>query len=414
MQQTAPTTGQRLARPFLALHRRLLPNAVWAGWTPYLWLIYLGFFFVQWPGQPPWDLAKWLLSLGAAGIFVVLYFRSFNCNLNQLAGILVGIATLGYIFVSYTGNGHTFIIYACALSAHYGSLRRSLKAMGLVLLGFAIEAVVLYFVPGWEFAHSIWFSVPTLVIGGVIGAANAWFADDETKRRVITQSQEEIRRLAATAERERIARDLHDLLGHTLTLVTVKAELAARLIERDAAAAASEVRELERISREALRQVREAVGGYRSGGLNGELVNAKVALQAARVTLSVEIDPRGCPPSHDDLLALVLREAVTNIVRHSGARLCREETHCDSDTVRLTIRDDGRGGNLREGNGLRGMRERLSLLDGVLHIDSDRRGTTLTAVLPLKEVPAPVPDTQPAGGAQVLHWPGTKSGRGAT
>ena len=394
MQDHAPTLGRRLARPFLALHRKLLPNAVWAGWTPYLWLVYLGFFFVQWPGVAPWDTFRWVLSIAAAVTFVVLYFRSYNCNPNQLASILVGIATLGYIFVTYTGNGHTFIIYACALSAHYGNLRKSLTAMALILLGFMIEASVMYFVPGWDFAHTIWFSVPTLVIGGVIGAANAWFADDETKRRVISQSQEEIRRLAATAERERIARDLHDLLGHTLTLITVKAELAARLAERDAAAAAGEVRELERISRDALRQVREAVGGYRSGGLNGELVNARVALQAARVTLSADIDPRGCPPSHDELCALVLREAVTNIVRHSGARLCKVEMRRDGTVVRLTIRDDGRGGNLREGNGLRGMRERLSLLDGILHVESTRKGTILTAIIPLPQqgdAPAAMP-----------------------
>lgn len=385
MQDHAPTLGQRLARPFLALHRKLLPNSMWAGWTPYLWLIYLGFFFVQWPEMPPWDAAKWVLAIGAAIVFVVLYFRSFNCTPNQLPSILAGIATLGYIFVTYTGNGHTFIIYACALSSHYGNLRKSLTAMALILLGFVIEAVFLYFIPGWQFAHSMWFSVPTIVIGGVIGAANAWFADDETKRRLISHSQEEIRRLAATAERERIARDLHDLLGHTLTLITVKAELAARLAERDAVAAAGEVRELERISRDALRQVREAVGGYRSGGLNGELVNARVALQAARVTLSVDIDPRGCPASHDDLCALVLREAVTNIVRHSGARRCGVEMRRDGEAVRLTIRDDGRGGTLREGNGLRGMRERLSMLDGTLHIESTRKGTTLVAVIPLPQ-----------------------------
>jgi two-component system sensor histidine kinase DesK len=379
------TYSSRLMRALLWVHHRLLPNAPWAGWTPYLWLIYLGFFFVQWPGQPPWDAAKWLMSIGAAITFMVLYFRSFNCNPNQLASILAGIATLGFIFVTYTGNGHTFIIYACALTAHYGNLRKSLKALGLILAGFFLEAAVMYFMPGWEFAHSLWFSVPTLMVGGIIGAANAWFADDLTKRRVISQSQEEIRRLAATAERERIARDLHDLLGHTLTLITVKAELAARLAERDVAAAAAQVRELEHISRDALRQVREAVGGYRIGGINGELVNARVALQAARVTLSTAIDPRGCPASHDDLCALVLREAVTNIVRHSGARRCDVEMRRDDGMVRLTIRDDGRGGSLREGHGLRGMRERLAMLDGSLHIESSRKGTTLTAVIPLRQ-----------------------------
>jgi two-component system sensor histidine kinase DesK len=397
----------------LRLHRWLLPNAMWAGWTPYLWLLYLGFFFVQWPGMPPWNATQWVFSAAAAGVFLVLYFRSYSCNPNQLASILCGITTLGLVFVTYTGNGHTFIIYACALSAHYGNLRKSFTALALILACFIAEATMMYFIPGWEFAHSIWFALPTVMVGGIVGAANAWFADDETKRRLISQSQEEIRRLAATAERERIARDLHDILGHTLTLITVKAELAARLAERDAAAAAPEIRELEKISRDALRQVREAVGGYRSGGLAGELVNARVALDATRVRLSVDVDRSGCPTSHDDLLALVLREAITNILRHSGARHCEVKLHRVGAAFHLTVRDDGRGGRVREGNGIRGMRERLSALDGNLHIDSDRRGTTLTAVLPLREAPASVPDTQPAGGAQVLHWPGSKS-RGAS
>ncbi|HEY1991308.1 MAG TPA: sensor histidine kinase [Gammaproteobacteria bacterium] len=404
--------SSRVLRALLWAHRRLLPNAAWAGWTPYLWLVYLGFLFMQWPGMPPWDPMKWVFACVAAVIFLILYFRSYNCQAHELPGILSGIATLGYVFVLYTGTGHTFIIYACALSSHYGTMRKSLNALMLILAGFVIEAIGMYFMPGLGYAHSLWFWVPTVLIGGIIGAANAWFADDKAKRRVISQSQEEIRRLATTAERERIARDLHDILGHTLTLITVKAELAARLLERDAAAAANEVRELERISREALRQVREAVGGYRSGGLTGELVNARVALDAARVQLIRDIDGTGCPPSHDELLALVLREAVTNIVRHASARNCWVELRCHDKLVKMVIRDDGRGGGLREGNGLRGMRERLSALEGNLYVDSGRGGTTLTAIVPLREASAPVPDTQPAGGAQVLHWPGTKSGRG--
>ena len=392
-----------LPGPLLRLHRWLLPNAVWAGWTPYLWLVYLAFFFVSWPGQPPWTVTQWVLCTVAALSFLALYFRSFRCEPQQLASVLCGIATLGFIFVIYTGNGHTFIIYACALTAHYGNLRKSLTALALILGAFIVEAAVLYFVPGLDYAHSIWFSLPTVAVGGVIGAANAWFADDEAKRRVISQSQEEIRRLATTAERERIARDLHDLLGHTLTLITVKAELAARLAERDVAAAAGEIRELERISRDALRQVREAVGGYRSGGLTGELVNARVALDAARVQLVRDIDGTGCPPSHDELFALVLREAVTNIVRHAGARHCWVELRRQDNLVKLVIRDDGRGGNLREGNGLRGMRERLSALDGNLYVDSGRGGTTLTALLPLPAGTAPTPE--PAAGMAALAWP---------
>ena len=395
------TTAQRsrLLQAVFWLHRKLLPNAAWAGWTPYLWLIYLGFFFVRWPGMDPWDATQWTFALMASFSFLVLYFRSFNCNVRELPRILASMSTLGYIFVMYTGTGSTFIIYACALSAHYANQRKSLTALALILSGYTLECIAMYFLPWVGYAHSIWFWLPTFMIGGVIGAANAWFADDDAKRRVILESQEEIRRLAATAERERIARDLHDLLGHTLTLVTVKAELAARLLERDAQGAAREVRELERISREALRQVREAVGGYRSGGIVGELVNARVALKAAKVELTAEIDGKDCPPSHDNLFALVLREAVTNILRHSGAKHCKVRLHCHDRTAQLVVEDDGRGGKLKEGNGIRGMRERLGTLEGRLEIESGREGTRVTASLPLDE---PVP----AAEAQVISWPG--------
>ncbi|HEY3859989.1 MAG TPA: sensor histidine kinase [Gammaproteobacteria bacterium] len=416
MDTQADTVLSHLRQRVLRVHRWLLPNAVWAGWTPYLWLVYLAFFFVSWPGMPPWTVTQWVLCSAAALAFLALYFRSFRCDPYQLASVLAGITTLGLVFVSYTGNGHTFIIYACALSAHYGNLRKSLMALALILGAFMIEAGVLYFIPGLSYAHSIWFSLPTVMVGGVIGAANAWFADDETKRRVISQSQEEIRRLAATAERERIARDLHDLLGHTLTLITVKAELAARLAERDAAAAAGEIRELEKISRDALRQVREAVGGYRSGGLIGELVNARVALGATRVELVAEVDVPGCPPTHDNLFALVLREAVTNIVRHSGARHCWVKMQRRGILLELTIRDDGRGGNLAEGNGLRGMRERLSALDGKLVVESSRAGTLLTAMLPAPEMePAQAPARLSAGAepAEVV-WTGLLKDRSGT
>ncbi|HET7396159.1 MAG TPA: sensor histidine kinase [Gammaproteobacteria bacterium] len=330
------------------------------------------------------------MSISAALVFLVLYFRSYNCNQRQLAGLLSGIATLGYVFVLYTGTGHTFVIYAAALTGHYHNLRKSLTALVLVLGGFMIEVAVLYFMPDAGYMHSVWFWLPTLMVGGIIGLANAWFADDEAKRRAIDESQEEIRRLAATAERERIARDLHDLLGHTLTLITVKAELAARLAERDMESAAREIRELEAISRGALRQVREAVGGYRSGGLAGEMAIARIALSTAKVELTSElVTSHNCPPAHDHLFALVLREAITNVVRHAAARHCNVKLFCDGVYARLHIQDDGHGGRIRAGNGLKGMRERLAALRGSLDIESDGTGTRVTASLPLMGTDVP-------------------------
>ena len=171
------TASSRFMRALLWVHRKLLPNAPWAGWTPYLWLLYLGFFFMQWPGEPPWSATIWVFSIAASLIFLVLYFRSFTCNERELARILSGISTLGYVFVPLTGTGHTFIIYACALTAHYGKLHKSLTALALILVGFLVEAAVMYFMPWAPYAHSIWFWLPTVMIGGIIGAANAWFAE---------------------------------------------------------------------------------------------------------------------------------------------------------------------------------------------------------------------------------------------
>lgn len=375
-----------LPKMLMWLHRHLLPNAPWAGWTPYLWLFYLGFFFVRWPGSMPWDLTKWILSIAATIVFLILYFRSYNCDQRHLGGILSSIAALGYVFVFYTGTGHPFVIYAAALTAHYCNLRKSVMVMLGILGGFCIEAAVLYFMPDAVFAHSIWFWLPTLLMGAIIGLASAWFGDDAAKRRAIDESQEEIRRLAATAERERIGRDLHDLLGHTLTLITVKAELAAKLAERDLQSAAREIRVLESISRDALRQVREAVGGYRSGGLVGEMAIARISLSTANVQLTSELTTANdFPAAHDHLLALVLREAVTNVIRHASARHCSVKLSCDGTQASLHIRDDGHGGRIRAGNGIKGMRERLALLRGTLDIESDDRGTRVIATLPLPD-----------------------------
>jgi two-component system sensor histidine kinase DesK len=217
----------------------------------------------------------------------------------------------------------------------------------------------------------------------VLGLANLYFGEMSRKNRALKLSQEEIRKLAAGAERERIGRDLHDLLGHTLTLITVKAELAAKLAERDLAGAAREIRDVERISREALAQVREAVGGYRSGGLTGELANARVALTAANVKLAENVEPPRLSPAQDSALAMVLREAVTNIIRHSGAQHCRIELENGGPNLRLLIADDGHGGSLREGNGFKGMRERLKAVSGNLEIDSGHNGTRLTILMPM-------------------------------
>ncbi len=203
------------------------------------------------------------------------------------------------------------------------------------------------------------------------------------RQRRLRRADEEIERLAALAERERIARDLHDLLGHTLSVIVVKSELAARLAEGEPARARDEMRDVERIGREALSEVRAAVVGYRAKGLRGELDGARRALAAAGVETTVQADLPALPVAYESALALALRESVTNVVRHAGARHASIRIAMEPSGVVLEVTDDGRGGSGPEGAGLTGMRERIADLGGSVERDGGS-GTRVRVTLPLE------------------------------
>ena len=184
-------------------------------------------------------------------------------------------------------------------------------------------------------------------------------------------AHEEIEHLATVAERERIARDLHDILGHTLSLITLKASLAARLADRNPAKAAIEIRDVERISREALTEVRAAVAGFRDAGLPLEIERAKTMLQAAGVEACTEVGSVLISPTEEAVLALAVREGVTNVVRHSRASSCRIELGLVAGSRTLVLSDNGKCKGAPDGNGLLGMRERVDAIGGRLSIDHD-------------------------------------------
>jgi two-component system sensor histidine kinase DesK len=194
-------------------------------------------------------------------------------------------------------------------------------------------------------------------------------------------AHEQIAHLAKLAERERIARDLHDVLGHTLSVVVLKSELAGKLMDRDPARARHEIGEVEHIARKALTEVRQAISGYRSEGLAAEILRAQKTLDAAGVTLEFDTKPPQLAPAEETVLSLIVREAVTNIVRHAQASHCRLEFAEKAGGTALVVEDDGRGGIREEGNGLRGMRERVESMGGRLLIES-AQGTRLLIEIP--------------------------------
>jgi two-component system sensor histidine kinase DesK len=181
----------------------------------------------------------------------------------------------------------------------------------------------------------------------------------------LVDAREEVARLAVAEERARFARDLHDLLGHSLSVIAVKAELAERLLQRDPARAAEHVGDVKTVAREALAEVRDAVSGYRQPTLVSELEGARMALQAAGIEASLQGADVELPADVEAVLAWAVREGTTNIVRHSGARSCRIVVQPGLAAVSAEVVDDGHPQEpAGQGHGLEGLRERAARVAG--------------------------------------------------
>ena len=209
-----------------------------------------------------------------------------------------------------------------------------------------------------------WLVLPTAVLGLWATA----FVRQVATVAELREAREELARLAVSEERLRFARDLHDLLGHSLSLITLKSELAGRLLPSDPEKAAKEVREVEGVARQALREVREAVAGYRRPTLEDELAGAHEMLEAAGIACLTENWAGTLPAATDAALAWAVREGTTNVMRHSRADSCRIVVTRDEGKVHAEITDDGRGileaAEEAPGSGLSGLAERVAGFPG--------------------------------------------------
>jgi two-component system, NarL family, sensor histidine kinase DesK len=354
---------------------RLIPNDKDLAWTPFAWLIYIVPFAIT-PvlSSRQNNPAGWTLYAVATAIFLVLYFRSFWVRGRELILVSAVTVTMGIALWPNSHGAGAFFIFGASMLGRLEPQRRAVSGVLFIALIAVVEAALLQ----RDAFTSAWPPVFVLIVGGI----NIHYAQVGRANAQLRIARDEIEHLAKLAERERIARDLHDLLGHTLSLVILKSELASKLSDRDPARARDEIRDVERIAREALAEVRAAVTGYRSGGLVAELQHARNAVGSAGATFECNPGKVQLPPAHEAVLCLALREAVTNIVRHAAARHVRVSIDIANDVCTLTIADDGRGGNAPFGSGLTGMRERVQVLGGSLTHDG-RRGTTLTVTLPL-------------------------------
>ena len=355
--------------------------------NPWFTLSYLIFVFVPLLFVPQVTTRAIVLSLLASAIFVPLYMRSWQNGRQRPLPIIAATLAIGLALIPFNVGGNTFIIYTMAMAGAQLPPRRAmligmlswlLMTAQFALLGYGLETMVAY-------------CGMTLVVGGMVLLSTAFAQVQERQTAELRLSQDEVKRLAALAERERIGRDLHDLLGHTLSLVVLKSELAGKLLDRDATAARQQIREVETVARHALAEVRQAVSGIRQSGLLAEIAACRLALLSADIELVLQMAPLPISGEVEAVLAFSLREATTNVLRHAGAtrvdiELASElgsELGEEGDVLRLQITDNGRGGSIEPGNGLHGMRERLASINAQLEIEHPKnRGTRLSIRVP--------------------------------
>lgn len=340
---------------------RPLPADAQLGWTPYLWLIYLTFFLVEPASRAragALTAGHALATAAALLVFLASYFRAYWVRGRDLLAVIGVQCLLAAVLAPINAGSSVFFIYAASFAGKLEPPRTAVRAiLAVTMLGGATT---------WAVHAPPWYWVPAVGMSLMVGYVNLHEAQLKRTNTKLRLAHEQIEHLAAVAERERIARDLHDLLGHTLSLIVLKSELAAKLATRDAERASGEMRDVEQVARRALREVRETIRGYRTS-LADEIGLSRSILGAAGIRAHFGVEPVELARAAEEALALALREAVTNVVRHSGAEACRVELRAENGGCTLVVEDDGRGSDAPDGSGLRGMRERVAAVGGSVH-----------------------------------------------
>jgi two-component system, NarL family, sensor histidine kinase DesK len=312
--------------------------------------------------------ARVSLALGGAALFAGVFLwsmwtqrplRSASAEPSEVSGRRVRIAFLAVLAVSLNlVLGSEWLVLFFHVNIAAGMLLLTKDAY-VAIAGLATTTLALGFVSGMA-----WLALPTAAVGLWATA----FVRQIAAVAELRSTREELARLAVNEERLRFARDLHDLLGHSLSLITLKSELAGRLLPAAPEKAAAEVHDIEGVARQALREVRQAVAGYRRPTLDEELAGAREMLEAAGITCRIDNQAGVLPNAVDAVLAWTVREGTTNVIRHSSAKHCRIFLARDDEETYAEITDDGQG-NQKEngegsGSGLSGLTERVATFAG--------------------------------------------------
>ncbi len=342
---------------------------------PAFYLVYLVFYFAPWLFRTP-ALNDVAVGLLAVAVFIPIHFYAFSPTVRYRGGAIAIVMALSAVTAPFFGGHGVYVIYAGAMSGYIRRIRVSGIFMAVNLAVYLLAA---------HFAGRIWFELAFVAVMALIVYASTLSDASRQRRQVELERARELdKQQASLMERERIARDLHDLLGHTLTMVALKTEVVSRLMDVDVDRAKAELLDIQQSTRNALKDVRTAVSGLTVISVQHELDNAAKALDVAGVKLNVTGQPHVLSQEQEKVAGLMIREAVTNIVRHSGATEALIAFAAEDGQHALTVTDNGGGSVTKEGSGLGGLRLRIEKLGGVVTLSSGE-GVLIKALLPVVE-----------------------------
>ncbi|WP_187274063.1 histidine kinase [Paenibacillus sp. N3.4] len=334
----------------------------------FLWFVYLIFPIMTLITQP---LPQRWIGFALLAVFSIVLTLAFKDSKRRLLYISVTYVIIGIFSTVYS----PYLIYMFFYMMPLLSMLPTTKQFIIMLSGLLLTVIVIILLDfNLFYGEGLWYFLPSLVVMLVLpfGIRAKVRANDLKEK--LNLANDEIARLAAMDERQRISRDLHDTLGHTLSLITLKSELAEKLMIKQPERALQEVKDIQATSRAALKQVRVLISGMHAISIDDEIERSKEILSTAGIAFKVEgsFGSWQAPPLVQNILGMCLREAVTNVIKHSGATACMLMLHEEDAKWMITITDNGpvcnenKASSPSSGRGLLGMKERLELIEGTI------------------------------------------------
>ncbi|MED0969671.1 sensor histidine kinase [Bacillus paramycoides] len=351
------------------------------GFFPYMWLVYLLF--------PIYNLTqvsggKLAIGIGMLMLFIVTYRQLYFVQKTFILWACIQML-LTFLFAVFYNPFMIFFGFFTASAMGFAPSKkifRVLLGLLIVMLGAFIFVNVNQLT-----TTSLVNIVPMFILMLLTPFGMRNFNQKKMLKNQLNEANEQIKDLVKREERQRIARDLHDTLGHTLSLITLKSQLVEKLIVKNPERASIEAKEITQTSRTALKQLRELISDMRMITVEEELEQIKAILQAANIELEVkqEANSSSLSPIEQNIVGMCLREAVTNVVKHSKATQCTVSVLESQGELILKVEDNGIGlaDQNHDGNGIRGMKERIALIDGFVELDMINSGTLLTVKVPI-------------------------------